>query len=284
MSRLSGTQLLRLGTALPARERALVQTLARLRVMTHVQLAELLTANDSEASAASRARSARRILARLTTVGVLARLERRVGGVRAGSAGYVYYVGPAGQRLIAFWQGRGLIRGRYRPEPGTRWVRHQLAISELYVQLRGADQVGELDLLAFDAEPDCWRRSVDAYGGGLLLKPDAFVRVGIGAYEDRCFVEVDLGSESRSVILDKLRRYVDYFQAGVEQAAHGVFPRVVWLTDSQARRAALASVVGRLPAEHWRLFTVARLDEALDVLAGQAAAVSSELDDSGGCS
>jgi hypothetical protein len=281
MSRVSRSQLLALALSLSARERELVQLVARLRLMTHAQVAALLTPEGHAVSAASSARSARRILARLSAYGVLARLERRVGGVRAGSSGYVYYLGPVGQRLLAYWEGRGLVRGRFRPEPGGRYVRHRLAVSELYVQLRVADREGELDLLAFDPEPDCWRRFSDGFGGPVVLKPDAFVRVGVGAYEDRCFVEVDLGTESRSVIADKLRRYLDYFRGGHEQAAHGVFPRVVWLTNSEARRAALVGVLGRLPAEHWSMFTVAMLDGALEVLSGQVASSGVEPSDRG---
>ena len=276
MRRLTGGQLISLAQMLPPRERALVETVARLRLLSHAQLASLLASGDSDISPVSAARSARRILARLTALGVLARLERRVGGVRAGSAGYVYYLGPVGQRLVGYWEGRGLVRGRFRPEPGGRYVRHRLAISELYVQLHGADRDGELDLLAFDAEPDCWRRSVDGFGGSVVLKPDAFVRLGIGAYEERCFVEVDLATESRSVIAAKVRAYLDYFQAGTEQAAHRVFPRVVLLTNSEARREALVDVVTRLPAEHWALFTVALLDRALDVLSGRVATAASD--------
>jgi hypothetical protein len=281
MRRLSSGQLIGLATSLPQRERQIVETIARLRLLSHAQLASLLASGNGVVSPVSAARSARRILARLTAGGVLARLERRVGGVRAGSAGYVYYLGPVGQRLLAYWNGRGLVRGRFRPEPGGRYVRHRLAVSELYVQLRGAARKGELDLLAFDAEPDCWRRSIDAFGGSVLLKPDAFVRLGIGAYEERCFVEVDLATESRSVIAAKVRAYLDYFHSGTEQAAHGVFPRVVLLTNSEVRRAALVNVVTRLPAEHWALFAVATLDRALDVLSGRVATAAADDGDGG---
>jgi hypothetical protein len=272
VSRVSSTRLLRLANELGERERTATEVVAKLLLVSHAQLTELLNPHDDRVSSASAARAIRRTLAQLTTLGVLARLERRVGGVRAGSAGYVYYLGPVGQRLMAYWEGRGLVRGRFRPEPGGRYVRHRLAVSELYVQLRAADRQGKLDLLAFEAEPECWRRYLDGFGGSVTVKPDAFVRVGIGAYEDRCFVEVDLGTESRSVIAAKVRAYLDYYHSGSEQAEHGVFPRVVLLTNSEARRAALVDVVARLPAEHWALFTVATLDRALEVISRPVAA------------
>jgi hypothetical protein len=247
-----------------------------LRLASHAQLAALLADSNGDASPVSVARGARRVLARLSERGVLARLQRRVGGIRAGSAGYIYYLGPAGQRLVAYWEGRGLTRGRFRPEPGGRYVRHRLAVSELYVQARCAERDGLLDLLKFDVEPDCWRRSLDGFGGVALLKPDAFVRVGVGAYEDRCFIEVDLGSESRVVIARKLGAYLDYFHGGHEQSEHGVFPRVLLLTNTEARRAALLDVCTRLPAEAWRLFTVTTLDRALIVIGGQIEDASPE--------
>ena len=276
MSRVNSTRLLQLASELGERERAIVEVVAQLRLVSHAQLASLLDPHDEHMSAASMARSIRRTLARLSGLGVLARLERRVGGVRAGSAGFVYYLGPVGQRLMAYWEGRGLVRGRFRPEPGGRYVRHRLAVSELYVQLRIAERQSELELLAFEAEPDCWRRYLDEFGGSLLLKPDAFVRVGVGAYEERCFVEIDLGTESRSVIAAKVRTYLDYFNSGSEQAEHGVFPRVVLLTSTETRRAALVDVVARLPAEHWVLFTVATLDRALEVMNSPATSASDD--------
>ncbi len=259
----SGGELLALAGSLSESERAAIQTVADMRLMTHAQLAALL--GSTEASAA---RSARRLLARLTALRVLGRLERRIGGRRAGSAGYVYYLGPVGQRLMAYWHGRGLVRGRTRPEPGGRYVRHCLAVSELYVQTRLAANAGTLDLLSFESEPDCWRTYVDSFGGRALLKSDAYTRLGLGAYEDSFFIEVDLGSESRSVIARKVRAYLDYFQTGTEQAEHGVFPRVLLLTNSEKRRAALVEVCERLPAEARRLFTVSTLDRALAVLTG----------------
>jgi len=136
------------------------------------------------------------------------------------------------------------------------------------MQMRLAANAGMLDLLSFQAEPECWRSYVDGFGGRTLVKPDAYVRLGLGAYEDSFFLEVDLGSESRMVIARKLRAYLDYFHSGTEQDKHGVFPRVLLLADTQARKAVLVEVCTRLPAEAWALFTVNTLDQALAVMTG----------------
>jgi hypothetical protein len=264
MTRLTFAKLLELGAGLSERERNATQTVARFHLMTHAQLAVVMGTDDS----VSGARVARRTFARLADLGVLARLQRRIGGIRAGSAGYVYYLGPAGQRLIAYWKGHGLTRGRFRPEPGGRYVRHRLAVSDVYIQTLQAARDGVLDLLAFDTEPDCWRMFGDGFGGTRILKPDAFARIGLGAYEDRYFIEVDLGSESRNVVAQKVRAYLDYFNSGAEQATHGVFPRVLLLTSTEQRRLALVETCSRLPADAWRLFTITTLASALAVFTG----------------
>lgn len=270
MKRLTQQRLLNIGETLAVKERELLRGVARLGLVTHLQAGVLLGRDvHSDATSASRARVVRARLQHLTDLGLLARLQRRIGGLRAGSAGYVYYLGPAGQRLVAYWQGRGLVRGRYRPEPGSRHVRHRLAVAQLYVEALQAAERGELDLLAFDAEPDCWREHADAFAGRHLLKPDAFVRIGLGAYEDRFFIEVDLGTESRSVIARKLRAYLAYYLSGIEQTEHGVFPRVLLLTHSEERKRVLAGLCSLLPAEHWVLFTVQTLDNFTRLVTGK---------------
>jgi Replication-relaxation len=270
MNRVSTAQLLEIGAGLSQSERAVIRDVDRLRLVTHAQLAALLNLDGRHRSPVTAARTARRVLAGWNELGILTRLQRRIGGVRRGSAGYVYYLGPVGQRLVAYWQGEGLRRGRFRPEPGSRFVRHGLSVSDLYVSARLAEQEGRLDLLAFDTEPECWRSYQDSFGGRILLKPDAYAEIGLGAYEDRYFVEVDLATESRSVIARKVRSYLDYFNSGQEQAAHGIFPRVLLATTSEARRLVLVDICTRLPAEAWQLFTVTTLERAIAVLSGEA--------------
>src|SRR5690242_9100083 len=71
------------------------------------------------------ARVCRRVLARLTRDRLLARLQRRVGGVRAGSASYVYVLGPVGRRLLG-------ERHRYT-EPSPLFLDHTLAVADARV-------------------------------------------------------------------------------------------------------------------------------------------------------
>ena len=265
-------RVLALGTELSDREQALVRVVAGLRLATHAQLACLVPVGGTDASAESAARSARRILARLTESGVLGRLERRIGGVRAGSAGYVYYLGPVGQRLLAYWEGKGAVRGRARPEPGERFVRHRLAVSELYVQAQALHREGALELVSFDVEPDCWRPYLDRRGHRAVLKPDALLHTRARAREDRVFLEVDLATESRPIIARKLRRYVAYFQDGASGPTEdAAVTQVLLLTTTLARQAVLMEVCAALPRDAQSWFTVSTLDRGLAVLPSRVA-------------
>lgn len=279
MSRVRATRLLQLAEELTSSERTVIEALAELKLATHQQLATLLRNPARRVGLESEARSARRTLARLTALGIFRRLERRIGGIRAGSAGYIYYLGSPGQRLVAYWQGRGLVKGRHRPEPGSQFVRHRLAVSELYVQAILAQKRGQLDVLDFELEPASWRQMVDSFGGATILKPDAFVRIGAGDFTVSSFVEVDLGSESRSVIARKALAYIDYFNSGIEQAGNDVFPRVVFLTTSEARKAAIVDICAALPPERWELFTVTTLDRGLLAISSDRLARSGEATD-----
>lgn len=281
MSRVSRARLMAIAEGMTDSEIAVVRVVDRLRLVSHAQIARLMPASDG-VTAASAARAIRRTLLRLTELGALGRLERRIGGVRAGSAGHIYYLGSVGQRLMAYWNGEGLVRGRARLEPGAPFVRHRLATSELYVVARERERAGDLDLLAFDVEPDCWRGSLDALGARTTLKPDAFLRVGVGAYEDRWFVEVDLGTESRTVLAGKLQAYLDYFHSGSEQDTHGVFPRVLLLTVAEARKAAIVNLCAGLPDEYWPLFAVNLLERGLDVIAGLTEDAANDIPSIGG--
>jgi hypothetical protein len=251
---------------LAPRELALVHDLDRLRLASVKQLERLhFTADSPKANATQ----ARRTLARLTELRVVVRLQRRVGGVRAGSRGSVYGLDAAGQRLASACGPAGGVRIRRPWTPGRVFIAHQLAVTELYVRLTEADGLGQLDVLDFDAEPACWRTFAGLGGARTVLKPDAFVRIGLGEFEDVYFIEVDRATHSGPSVARKLTLYRRYWQTGREQNRwSGVFPKVLILVPSEARKAALVEVAGGQPADSWPLFQIARYDDALEVLTG----------------
>jgi hypothetical protein len=239
---------------LSQRDWLVIQTVSGLRFVSGDQLRRLGFADAS-------ARATRRALLRLTDLGVLERLPRQVGGVRAGSAGFVYRLAAAGQRLAAS-RGEQPPRRKSGQVPGMRFVAHALQSAELATLLVEADRAGQLELLELVNEPACWRR----WSQG-RLRPDGFLRIGAGDFEDSYFIEVDMGTVGSQALSAKLRQYLAYAASGSEQAEHGVFPKVLWLTPDQRRAAVIQALVKRLPCSAWELFEAVPFAEALDRLA-----------------
>ncbi|HXA29431.1 MAG TPA: replication-relaxation family protein [Candidatus Angelobacter sp.] len=251
-----------LAAALDDRDWQIIRTLQRVRVATGDQLARL---HCADFAAAAGDRQCRRVLASLAERGIVARLGRSIGGVRAGSRGWVYALDRAGQRLVT-----GAARLRRPWTPGVPFLAHSLAVTELYVRLVEAHRVGAVELVSFVTEPGCWRTFTAAHGRA-VLKPDAFVVTAHDEFEDRWFVEVDQGTEAASTLDRKLDVYTAYWRSGSEQQATGTFPRVLWLAPTPVRHGAIVDACGRQPVDAWPLFTVALLSEAVERIAQGAA-------------
>jgi hypothetical protein len=255
---------------LSGRDLAILQTLADFRLMTGRQLQRLHLDGSNPTTIARRGRA---VLQRLWELRAVVRLDRRIGGVRAGSDGLVYGLSGLGLAVLALEQADGSRPGgRMVWETKPAFQDHLLAIGDLYVELHELQQAGQLEVLDFHTEPRAWRWFSGAAGERQTVKPDAFAALGIGEFEQRMFIEIDCGTESLPTIARKCRRYGDYWQSGDEQRQHGVFPKVWWLASSPRRAARLADVVATLPAEHQQLFGVGLAAEAAALLSQPATA------------
>jgi len=253
-----------LHTRLSERDRAILRSLAELRLMTGRQLQRLYVTSSNPVTAARRTRA---VLRRLTELQAVVRLDRRVGGIQAGSDGHVYGLSGLGQAVLVL-DGQAAAPGRTVWETKPTFQDHLLAVSELAVGLHELARGGSIELLAFDAEPGAWRFFTGPTGARLPLKPDAFVALGIGEFEQRAFVELDCGTESLPTIERKCRRYLDYWHSGLEQRSHGVFPRVWWLASSQRRYERLASVITGFNSAEQAIFSVGLAVDGPQLLAG----------------
>jgi hypothetical protein len=218
------------------RDRTILDTVNRLRLVTGRQIERL---HFADVSLSVRARVRRRVLARLVVWRVLLTLERRIGGVRAGSSGLVFALDSAGQRLA--WSASGTVR---RPElPGLPFVTHQLAVSELYaglVELAGTEGFTVSD---FTTEPACWWPN----GVGGWLKPDAYLSLTAGDVTDAWWIEQDMATEHLPTMRRKLRAYLDFAARG-QVGPTGVMPRVLVCVPDSSRQDAIAGAIVRLPA------------------------------------
>ena len=237
------------------RDWAVLRDIERLRLVSGEQLERL---HFTELSELSRAVVRRRVLGRLVRWRVLATLERRIGGERAGSAGLVYALDTAGKRLLARDD-----RARRPSMAGMRFVRHVLAVSEVYVNLAERARSGDLQLEVFQAEPACWWPD----GKGGMVKPDAFALVAAPTHLDHWWIEVDLATEHLPTLRRKLMNYRDFWRGG-QLGPDEVMPRILVIVRDTKRYSELVRLIRQLPSDVENLFIVAIDKDATDVIVG----------------
>jgi hypothetical protein len=235
LPRVGRRQLAQLRSAMSDRDLAVLRSLAACHYL-QTRHVERLWFRDTGLTPLTAVRSSRRTLARLHRLGLIDRLERRVGGVRAGSASYVWTLTSLGARVLA-------ERGRRRTyEPSLGRLEHVLEAAELVVRLHEAARDGRFEIISIETEPTCWRKFTGPHGPE-WLKPDLRLVLAAGAHELHWFVEVDRGTEHRATLARKLETYVRAWRDGGEQRRSGVFPRVAWVAPDDRRQDLIDEVI-----------------------------------------
>lgn len=245
---------------LSERDLAVITSVKEHRFLSAHQIEELHFSDHTTGEAC--ARVCRRVLARLTRDRLLSRLRRRVGGIRAGSASFIYALGPIGSRLVA--------EHRRLTEPSPLFLDHTLAVAETRVQLVRAARRGQLELVRVEVEPACWRRYTGPGGSPEVVRPDLYVVTASDAYEDCWFLEIDRGTESPTAISRKCRAYELYWRTGIEQEAHGTFPLVTWVAVDNPRAERIRTTISGTRNLRRDLFRVTTSDAVVALIAGGA--------------
>lgn len=254
MSRLS---LATLHDQMVVRDWQVLADIAKYRLLTSRQV-QRLHFDPVHPGPVAAARACNRTLTRLRATGALRPLERRIGGVRAGSASYIWFLGPAGERLLQSLPDTAVgesesgrkagRRGNYR-EPTRHFVDHTLAVAEVAVRTVEAARDDRFEVLRLETEPANWQVMLTPHGVATFLKPDLLLvtatRTVDGEFEDHRFVEVDLATESTTVIARQCAAYQAFRATGRYQAQHGLFPAVWWLTPTPRRAQILRAAVTR---------------------------------------
>lgn len=245
---------------LAGRDWQIIDSVDRLRLATSVQL-ERLHFYDLVPSARDRIR--RRVLARLVSWRVLMTLERRIGGVRAGSSGLVFMLDSAGLQLVKEKEATTTNKNENRRprEPSEVLLGHRLTGSELCVSLIELSRVQGFVVADYQTEPRCWWPN----SAGGWLKPDVYVKLAADRYDDHWWIEVDKGTEHQPVIRRKLLTYVDYINGG-GLGPDGTVPRVLVTVPDEKRRDQMRSVLEHLPTSARPRLYVARETRAADFL------------------
>lgn len=265
VKKLSRVQLTKLEELLTARDRNVLETIRKYRFLTSSQVGKLFFADCSTKT--SRTRNQNLLLQRLSGYGLIQPLERRIGGSGGGSTLQVWHLTEAGQRLLTLNDSDSMKRRRTL-EPQPLFLEHTLAIAECAVQMTSLCRYSaDLNLVAIDAEPTCWRRYNDG-GSAVYLKPDLFTITTYQKYEDRWFIEMDLGSESPRQVVEKCNAYLRYYYAGIEQKDTGMFPLVVWIVKDASRKERLMEYIRDSIKAQPKLFLVITPDELEKTLRG----------------
>ncbi|AGB22136.1 hypothetical protein Mycsm_01743 [Mycobacterium sp. JS623] len=265
MQRMKTLDIAELANWLNERDFAILRSVDEHQFLTVRQVEVLHFANHAPVSGS---RIARRTMARLRDHRLLGTLKRRVGGVRAGSAGLVHYLDDVGNQLLH----GGRTRRVYGPS--ARFVSHRLAIADSHVSLIEADRYGQLELVACAVEPASWRRFTGIGAARQILKADLYVETATATDSELVhpwFVEIDLGTESIPTLIKKCRDYETYRRTGIEQEQGG-FPLVVWSMThpdprtAERRRLDLHKAIERdrtLPAALFRIVAPNQLNALL---------------------
>lgn len=250
---------------LSGRDFAILTTLRDYRLAAGGQLRRLFFANHSSAEAAARA--ARHSLRRLANLGLTDALQRRIGGIRAGSTGLVWHLSRTGIRLLIHTNEISRTNQNSRnaltlTEPSLRTLDHTLAITETMVRLRETARDNLSELIQLQPEPGCWRQYTNPFGGLMTLKPDMFAITAASAeFESIWFLEIDRATESRATVSRKAEAYENYRRSGREQQIQGVFPRVAWLTPDSSRAEMIRETLARNLKNDSRIHLALTLDE-----------------------
>jgi hypothetical protein len=254
--RVSGKELEAIRHRLSERDLAVLHAVGEHQFMTTRQITRLyFHAHQSEASGV---RAAIRVVSRLLDLRVLTRLERAVGGVRAGSSAYVWCLDSLGDRLIRESSGRS--RRRFF-QPSLTFLGHKLAVAETRVVIEETARRDRLEVIALDIEMRTWRPYLGRGGETIHLKPDIGLITATSEHEDHWFIEVDRGSESFRTLLDKCAIYETYRRTGREQATRGIFPRVLWIMPTKLRAELLRDHIASTKSLETRLFIVIEPDQ-----------------------
>jgi hypothetical protein len=224
-------RLKQIAKTLDGRDREMLQSVYRFRCLTTGQLRRLHFRESATLTAATRATN--RATARLRKLFLIDCMERRIGGVRAGSSSFVWGLTEAGFRL--FETRRKPARKRFF-EPSAKFTAHTVAVAEIYVRLT---EMPDVEVEAVAAEPECHRQYAGIGGAPVKLKPDLYAVTLWGEYEDHWFFELDLATEAVSRIIRKCKRYLEYYRNGGEQRANGVFPYVAYIVPNEKRKEAV---------------------------------------------
>lgn len=224
---------------LSPRDRHMLNTIRSLRHIKTGQIRRLYFPQKGRSENAVRTAN-KRTLRRLKKLGLIDHLPKRIGGMGAGEQEYIWFITEAGIRLLTLGTEQEGKRKRVL-EPSPAFLRHTIAVTETFIQIveicrdDPAMRVGNIEV-----EPECWR-AYEKNGKVISLRPDLYAKTYTGDYAYHMFIEMDLATEALQFVIEKCRRYHEYYRTGKEQNAYGAFPLVLWIVPDEDRKRNMVS-------------------------------------------
>lgn len=232
MTRLTNLRLGEIALSLSDRDREILRLFQKLGFIRSVQIRRLYYYGTKRPATARK--NTTELLHRLERNELIACLSKRSGGTGGGSDGIIWHLTEAGHRLLALEAG-DCKRKRFT-EPSQTFLKHTLAVTETFVQITEICRMsGNVRISRLETEPDCWREYT-VNGKTVLLRPDLYAEIENGRFSDFYFIEIDLGTESMNRVMEKTKRYYDYYASRQEQQTKGTFPAVIWLVQTPERK------------------------------------------------
>jgi len=208
------------------------------RLLTELGVARVVDREQAKCLAGfgSTTRANNRLLA-LTRARLLDRFFMGTNGVGRKA---LYTLSRKGAKLVGSPY-QGLRRAKDEYLIGDFFVHHQLRINEVYCAVK--HRPIPIPGITFVR----WISFTERVAPGLPLIPDGFFELQSGDQLVSAFLEVDLGSETRSVWQAKVSAYVRYAVSGQFAAQFGERPfRVLVVTSSLRRTASLCAATARV--------------------------------------
>lgn len=238
--RLSRLQLGALKERLSERDLLSLQAIQKYRFINSGQIQELYYTNGS--TEAANVRATNKAMKKLRDYGLIKPLERRIGGVRAGSSALVWHLTEPGERLLNLESPKDRPRKRFE-EPSQAFLAHTLAVTDYAKRLTTfCREQPQLSIATLEPEPACWR-PYTADGKTQYLKPDLYAVLSSGEFEYQFYFEIDLGTEPMPKLMKKCQTYLDYYYSGEDQKKSGLFPLVVWVVPDEGRKQKLTEKI-----------------------------------------
>lgn len=245
----------------------ILQFLADARLATSSQLARLFFAESP--THRSQIRRSNLATKQLKEAGLIYHQPRKIGGWTRGSSSYIWSLTYKGWKKLKEVNSSISLRFRNRVDFSQNHVEHTLAITEIFVELKELERLGKIKLEEFHYEPKSWRYYSDIGGSSLVLKPDAFAKIKVGEYEDFYFFELDRSSESLTRIVNTCKKYIHYYNTGIEQRVNDIFPFVLWIVPDERRKENISNAIHLKLNNFWQMFQVVTLDEFSQFIHGE---------------